>query len=140
MDYLLVNANLNTSTLLEMMCTSWLLAPLARWSTPHRRDVVSRKAQEAVGLLGDKDRSAALFQEAYDIFENYELLEGFAILEMAMWKNQIKSGRKDNKRIALDREHCLNQCGSSVILPNVALFLGMELNPSSSDRIWRRVE
>jgi len=140
-DYLLANSTSHTSRMLEMTAQTWMLAPLAQWSTPYRRKIVSQKVQYAVDYAGaDKDRRTALFMEAFGIFQNYEVLEALSILELTLWKIRIRSGwnRDDTKRNALDREHCLHQCGSSVILPSVGSFLGMESIPSSSDRVWRK--
>jgi len=148
MEYLVANWTLQTASMLEILLQCWIVRRINQWGNGSR---VAKVKQGINSLLEEtiQDRKAELWDETCSAFEVYETLEAISILELALWKKQHRSSgwnEDRTKRIGLDRHQSLNQCGASVVLPNVSAFLGMELVPSSCDdpstqahQLWKRV-
>ena len=85
--------------------------------------------------VDDKKRRKTLWIELRDEMVGYENCESTVVLEMALWKMKLVSGRScdGSKRVALDREQCLLQCGSNVVVPSVAGFFGFSSVVELSD-------
>ncbi|KAL3940566.1 MAG: hypothetical protein SGBAC_004922 [Bacillariaceae sp.] len=141
MDYLIANWTPKTAALLEMSAQGWMLDPLNQWGIKSRKLDMERQMQDIMTATTKENRSI-LWYNICDTFELYAKLESVSILEMALWRQQIKSGwnADHTKKIHLDRYQCLNQSRSGVVLPGVGAFLGLELvhlYPSRTDRRWK---
>ena len=65
------------------------------------------------------------------LFAQYEAVEATSILEMALWKQTMKSGWSNDenaKRQAMDREGCRVVCGAGVVIPKVVQFLDIPMS------------
>jgi len=133
LDYLLANWTDTAASLLRMTIQIWMIDPMTRWgATLWVEDMTSRV--EEILAEGDKERRTTLWETAYRAFEDYQELEVTSILEMALWKMKLKCGRSDDgsKRQAMDRGECQCLCGSDIVIPNVAMFLGIPRDDSST--------
>lgn len=141
MDYLIANWTPKTAALLEMSAQRWMFDPLNQWGIRSRKLDMERQIQDIMNATTKENRSI-LWNKICDTFELYAKLESLSILEMALWRNQIKSGWNADrtKKIDLDRYQYLNQSRSDVVLPGIGAFLGLELvhsHPSRTDRLWK---
>mmetsp|Transcript_45813 Transcript_45813/g.111037 ORF Transcript_45813/g.111037 Transcript_45813/m.111037 type:complete len:111 (+) Transcript_45813:996-1328(+) len=110
MDYLVINwIPHTTANLLQLMLQCWILDRLSPCSAAS----MARKVQDVLDS-SEKDRRSVLWVDTYLAFESYEKVEGMSVLEMALWKKQLYSGRRmdRSKRMNLDPQQCLHQCGS----------------------------
>jgi len=133
LDYLLANWTDTVASLFRMTIQIWMIDPMTRWgATLWVEDMTSRV--EEILAEGDKERRTTLWETAYRAFEDYQELEVTSILEMALWKMKLKCGRSDDgsKRQAMDRGECQCLCGSDIVIPNVAMFLGIPRDDSST--------
>eukprot|EP00526_Cylindrotheca_closterium_P021008 CAMPEP_0113614136 /NCGR_PEP_ID=MMETSP0017_2-20120614/7005_1 /TAXON_ID=2856 /ORGANISM="Cylindrotheca closterium" /LENGTH=205 /DNA_ID=CAMNT_0000523283 /DNA_START=672 /DNA_END=1289 /DNA_ORIENTATION=- /assembly_acc=CAM_ASM_000147 len=132
MDYLVINWTQNNKILLQMTLQSCMLSRLERWGATSWMDDMQSKIQ-AILAEDDKERRMTIFSEACSIMKEYENVEATSILEMALWKGKLKSGWKNGggKRPALDRGECRCFCGSNVVIPSVAVFLGIATTHNS---------
>mmetsp|Transcript_44388 Transcript_44388/g.106945 ORF Transcript_44388/g.106945 Transcript_44388/m.106945 type:complete len:496 (-) Transcript_44388:551-2038(-) len=126
MDYLVANWTLETASMLEMLLQCWIIRRMHQWGNASRVAIMIRRINTVLKET-IQDRRDELWDETCTTFELYERLESISILELALWKKQHgSSGWNEDrtKRIGLDRHQSLNQCGASVVLPNVSAFLG----------------
>eukprot|EP00526_Cylindrotheca_closterium_P018735 CAMPEP_0113642524 /NCGR_PEP_ID=MMETSP0017_2-20120614/22342_1 /TAXON_ID=2856 /ORGANISM="Cylindrotheca closterium" /LENGTH=363 /DNA_ID=CAMNT_0000553957 /DNA_START=272 /DNA_END=1363 /DNA_ORIENTATION=- /assembly_acc=CAM_ASM_000147 len=124
MDYLVTNWTETTASLLQMALQSWMFSRLERWGATSWMNAMQSKVQATLEE-DDKERRLTLWTEAKSSFAQYETMAAPSILEMALWKREIESGRSNNgaKRQALDRGECRCVCGSNVVIPEVIQFL-----------------
>eukprot|EP00526_Cylindrotheca_closterium_P014623 CAMPEP_0113641458 /NCGR_PEP_ID=MMETSP0017_2-20120614/21763_1 /TAXON_ID=2856 /ORGANISM="Cylindrotheca closterium" /LENGTH=277 /DNA_ID=CAMNT_0000552799 /DNA_START=527 /DNA_END=1360 /DNA_ORIENTATION=- /assembly_acc=CAM_ASM_000147 len=126
MEYLVSNWNPRNKTLLQMALQCWMLSRLESWGATSSMVAMQSKVQATLAE-DDKERRSTLWAEAKTEFAKYEIVEATSILEMALWKEKLKSGWSNNgaKRQPLDRGECRCVCGSDVVIPNVVQFLGI---------------
>lgn len=144
MEYLLGNNNNWTETtttrvsLLQTTLQRWMVDPIVHWGAPPSWiDDIQSKVQAILVMVGDdsrRERRMALLLEACSVFSQYERIEAMSILEMALWKRQLKDGwsscssSRDGGNPAdalLYREECRCVCRSNVVIPIVVLFFGI---------------
>mmetsp|Transcript_4266 Transcript_4266/g.9978 ORF Transcript_4266/g.9978 Transcript_4266/m.9978 type:complete len:109 (+) Transcript_4266:205-531(+) len=108
-----------------------MFSRLQRWCTKPWRSVMVPLGNTLL-TESDKQRKMAVFEEACSILRQYENVESISTLEMALWKMEFKRGwNNDGKRQALDRGECRCVCGSNIVIPSVAMFLGIPTTLSS---------
>ncbi|CAJ1932217.1 unnamed protein product [Cylindrotheca closterium] len=73
---------------------------------------------------GRLERRLSLFHEACSSFERCELNETLAVMELALWKQQIQetAGHHDSGG---GREDCRYLCQADIILANVGAYFGV---------------
>lgn len=124
LDYLLHSWDDGSILLLQRTLQKWMVDRLSCWGATSWMEAMERKVQELIGE-DDEEQRALLLNNAYSALEHYESVKSTSILEMALWKSKLNSGRMSNgsKRQALDRGECRCVCGSDIVIPNVISFL-----------------
>ena len=91
---------------------------------------------QAIFAADDTEQRETLYNGAYSIFVHYKDMGAASILEMALWKGQLKRGRNNDgtNRQVLDREECRCVCGSDVVIPSVVIFSGIDHPESASSQ------
>ncbi|CAJ1954201.1 unnamed protein product [Cylindrotheca closterium] len=125
-DYLLSNWSRENKILLQRTLHSWMFRRLERWGAKSWRNRIFPLVNNLLAEDDDEERRMAMFREAWSVFKQYKAVEATTVLEMALWKGQLKGGRtKDgSKRQALDRDECRGVCGTDIVIPSVRKFLG----------------
>ena len=118
LDYLLSNWTETRTSLLQPALQRWMVDPLVLWGATSWMEDLESLVQ---AILSEKDKT--LCNGAYSVFARCKDMEATSILEMALWKMQIKGGWSNDgtKRQALDREesrigNCDSEC--SIVLGN----------------------
>ncbi|CAJ1948485.1 unnamed protein product [Cylindrotheca closterium] len=116
----------STATLLQKTMQRWMIDPLVRWGTASWVEDMQSKVE---GILAeyDNEQREVLYNGAYSVFLHYVDMTVPSILEMALWKAKLNGGRNTDIIMlqSLDREECRCVCGSDVVIPSVAIFLGI---------------
>ncbi|CAJ1948305.1 unnamed protein product [Cylindrotheca closterium] len=131
LDYLMSNWTEITASLLQKSLQKWMVDPLASWGAASWMEAMQSKVQ-AVLAANNKVQRAYLYHGAYTVFEQYKAMGSISILEMALWKLQLRGGWNNDgtKRQALDRRACRCVCGSDAAIPRIVAFLGVTVTTS----------
>ncbi|CAJ1948433.1 unnamed protein product [Cylindrotheca closterium] len=126
LDYLLSNWTETNSSLLEISLQKWMVRPLVCGGATSWTEAMQHKVQ-AILAEDNKEQRASLYSGAYSVLEKYKSMESTSILEMTLWKRQLKDGWSNDstKRQTLEREECRRFCGSNAAIPSVVKFLGI---------------
>ncbi|CAJ1962326.1 unnamed protein product [Cylindrotheca closterium] len=113
--------------LLQIILQRGIVDPIVRWGAPSWRRAMQNKVQDILSHEVSKEQRASLCTAAYSAFAKYEGMEATSILEMALWKAQLKGGLNNAtpQQQALEREECRCVCGSDGVIPSVTMFLGI---------------
>ncbi|CAJ1948405.1 unnamed protein product [Cylindrotheca closterium] len=124
MDYLISNWNEATAPMVKETMQRWMIDPFLRWGATSWAEAMQSRVQALLAGDDDDDREISNYHAICD-FTLFRDMEVTSILEMVLWKKQLKGGRNNDgtKRQALDREECRCVCGSDVVIPSVVEFL-----------------
>jgi len=125
LDYLLGNWTVASVELLQCILEKWMVDQLVKWGCLMWAEEMRTKVGAVLLPEHDNEQRVSLLNEVYSSMRNYEKRESTSILEIALWKEKLKSGRSNDgsKRQALDRGECRCLCGSDIVIPNVTPFL-----------------
>ncbi|CAJ1970530.1 unnamed protein product [Cylindrotheca closterium] len=136
-EYLLMNWTQENRVLLQVVLQPWVFGPMGRWGHKNWKAAMFPLWNRLL-TVDDQDKAFVAFSRAWSAFHFYESLESTSVLEIALWKWELKSGWKDDgsKRQALDREVCRSVCKLDVVIPSVLKFLGeVALRPETASSI-----
>ncbi|CAJ1946578.1 unnamed protein product [Cylindrotheca closterium] len=121
-DGLLGNWNGEAKDMTKMVVQKWMIDGMASWGLPAWKDNISRRLSN---LLEAEELSWKLpiLNGLCDQFSYFERVEATSLLELWLWKMDLRSSRKEVKRILLDRDSSRNRCGSYFVIPMVVSFL-----------------
>lgn len=132
MDYLVKNwtDGATTTLLFQMSLQKWMIDPINRWGAASWEEKIKSKVSSLLLEGRDEERRANLWTEVCSSFEHYEMVESSSVVELALWKAKLRSGRRSDssKRQALDRGECRCVSGADVVIPNVLKFLDLKEN------------
>ena len=82
---------------------------------------------QAILAEDDKERRSTLCNGAYSAFAHYNGMEAISILEMVLWKGELKRGWSNDgaQRQTVDQGELRCVCGSGVVIQHAVQFLGI---------------
>ncbi|CAJ1934631.1 unnamed protein product [Cylindrotheca closterium] len=113
-------------TILRMALFRWLVGSISSWNglETWKSDMSSRV--NAIIAEDELEQRQSLVQEASMALSLYERMEATTLLELSLWKMEMKSANKSLGENAVDKgghEAYRIRSGASVVIPNVISFV-----------------
>ncbi|CAJ1955715.1 unnamed protein product [Cylindrotheca closterium] len=131
-EYLNQRSYLNEDerTMLRMALHRWLVGSLSSWNALESGNVAMSNTVNAIVAEDDVEQRQSLLQKATMALLRYEQMEATTLLELSLWKVEMKIATAaladDALRIAVrkdDRDTFRIRSGASVAIPHVIAFL-----------------
>ncbi|CAJ1965774.1 unnamed protein product [Cylindrotheca closterium] len=113
-----------TRLMMKAYLQKWLLDQMAGWGADQWRSDMADRISDISSEENKKRRDTCL-RDAHFTLHRYERAEIKALLELALWKNDMVSSavRAPVASAVADREGHKARCGASFVVPNVIDFL-----------------